>query len=107
MPDIRSKVTERLLAITESGPGPDPVPGKARIFLSAEVSVGVVATELAFRFSADRGSEGWTKAVTEPLPLGAVATSATLVVGDGGLFRGVGRSEVNLEMEGTSNSSKM
>jgi hypothetical protein len=59
---IRSKVTERLFARIEVSPGPDPDPdpvaGKARIFLSAEASVGVVTTGAGLRFRADRGTEG-------------------------------------------------
>jgi len=104
-PDIRSKVTKRLFATADSGPGPGP--GNTLTFLSPEDSVGVVATELVFRFRADRGSRGGMKAVTEPLPLVAVATSAALLVGGGGFFGVVEGTIENLEMEGASNWSKV
>jgi hypothetical protein len=102
-PDIRSKVTERFVATAGSGPGLE----STRTFLSTEESVGVEAVELGFRFRADRGSKGGTKAVTEPVPLAVVATSAEVLVGGSGGFFGVVETTAgNLEREGTSNSSK-
>jgi hypothetical protein len=103
-PDIRSKVTERLNATEGSVPGLD----SKRTFLSTEDSVGVDAVELGFRFKADLGSRGGTKAVTEPVPLAAVATSARALVGGRGGSFGVAETVAGyLARGGTSNSSKV
>lgn len=104
MPDIRSKVTERLDETAMSGAGAD----STRTFLSMEDSVGVEAVELGFRFRADRGSRGGTKAKFAPVPLVVVATSAELLAASSGGFIGVVETAAgNLEREGTSNSSKV
>lgn len=104
MPDIRSKVTERLLAVKSKAA--DAGPEGAWIFLSAGEEIGVGAVELAFRFRADRGSDGWTNSATKPTPLGPVATPAVELDGRGGLL-GAGTVAVSPGFKATSNSSKV
>lgn len=109
-PDIRSNVAGRLVVRAVSGPGPEPGPESNRTFLSTEVSVGVEAAELGFRFKADRGNRGGTNTVAELVPLAVVvATSGETFAGGGrGGLSGVGETATGkLEMEGTSKTSKV
>ena len=46
--------------------------------------MGVVVTELALRFNADLGSEGWTKAVAGTVPLDELTALAGLLAIDTG-----------------------